>query len=106
EFTDPGDVNPALGAEPGVAHGKNGDEGRDAEEIQERSLVQDQVIVHARARTSEQTRWPASAPASNACPRANCHGWRNRFLLRQGRRWWREWQGATSRNRVFRVRLS
>ena len=59
-----------------MAHGKNGDEGRDAEEIQERSLVQDQVVVHARER--EHQNKPDGEPAHllpmHACERAAVGG--------------------------------
>ena len=41
------DGNPALGAEAGVAEGEDGDEGGDANEIEDGSLVKDQVIVEA-----------------------------------------------------------
>ena len=45
EFPDTREVDPALGAEAGVAHRQHGDEGRDAEQVENRGLIQNQMVV-------------------------------------------------------------
>src|SRR6266550_4603952 len=43
--SDTREVDPALGAEAGVAHRQHGDEGRDAEQVENRGLIQNQMVV-------------------------------------------------------------
>ena len=70
------DGNPAFGAEAGVAKGEDGDEGGDADEIEDGSLVKDQVIVEAgeREHQDETDDQPADLLVLHAGERAAVRG--------------------------------